>query len=118
MGKRVLIVDDDPLLLEELKCSLMDEYEVFTLENSGEVLDTANRLKPDVILLDIKMPGESGLQLACKIKYFSDLNDTKIIVMSGNCKKRYETLTELCGFKGFLPKPFGYKELQSKIEEA
>ena len=115
MAKRILIVDDDPQLLEELKCSLMDDYEVFTLQDSKEVLDTAVRLRPDVVLLDVGMPGESGLQAACKIMYFSDLNDIEIIVMSGKYRERYEALTQICGFKGFLPKPFCYEELRCKL---
>lgn len=114
-----MIVDDDPQLLEELKSSLAGYYEIFTLQDSKEVLETANKLKPDIILIDVKMPGESGLQLACKIKSFSELIDTKIIVMSGNSSSyKYQVLSELCGFQGFLPKPFSFKELQSKLEEA
>lgn len=111
MAKRVLIVDDDPQLLEELKCSLMDDYEVFTLQSSKEVLATAVRLRPDVVLLDVGMPGESGLQAASKIMYFSGLDNIDIVVMSGHSKERYEALTQICGFKGFLPKPFCYEEL-------
>lgn len=115
MAKKVLIVDDDPQLLEELKSSLMDDYDVFTLQGSKEALNTAIKIKPDVVLLDVGMPGESGLQVASKIMYFSDLNDTNIVVMSGKYKERYEALTEICGFKGFLPKPFCYEDLKCKL---
>ena len=115
MARRVLIVDDDPELLEELKSSLMDDYEVVTLQDSKEALDTAVRIKPDVVLLDVGMPKESGLQAACDIMYFSGLNNTEIIMMSGDCREKYEALTQLCGFKGFLLKPFCYEELQCKL---
>jgi len=118
MARRVLIVDDDPQLLDELKCCLMDNYEVFTLQNSKEAVDTAVKVRPDVVLIDVGMPGESGLQIASKIMYFSDLDDIDIVMMSGNCRQRYETLVELCGFKGFLFKPLCYEDLRCKLEAA
>ncbi len=114
MLKKILILDDDPQLLEELKGCLENEYQVFTLQNSKSALEAAVEIKPDVILLDVEMPGESGLQIASKIMYFSDLR-SEIIVMSGR-EERHKAVAQLCGFKGFLLKPFDYEELRSTLE--
>ena len=118
MTKRVMIVDDDKEFLEELQESLvLDEYEVITVTDPKTALQTAMETRPDVVLLDITMPEESGFQVACEIKYFSGLKDTSIIAMTGFFKERYATLMKGYGFKGFLKKPFDHLDLICKIEE-
>ncbi|MDD5255433.1 MAG: response regulator [Candidatus Omnitrophica bacterium] len=119
MRKKVMIVEDDKEFIDELTNSLlMDGYEVIPVSNSKEALRTAIRTKPDVVLLDIVMSGKSGFQVASDIVYFSGLDDTSIIIMTGRFEERYDTLIRLCGFKGLLRKPFSYPDLLCKIGSA
>lgn len=118
MAKKVMIIDDDRQLVEELTDSLrMDDYEVIPVDNPKKVKELAIATNPDVVLLDINMPGESGFQVACDILYFSGLRDTTIIAMTGYFKERYAALMKCYGFKGFLKKPFDYIDLLCRIED-
>jgi DNA-binding response OmpR family regulator len=117
MTKKVMIIDDDKQLLEELATSLrMDDYEVIPLDDPKKVKETAIAINPDVLLVDINMPGESGFEVAYDILYFSGLEDTAIIAMTGDFKERYLVLNESYGFKGFLKKPFDYVDLLGCIK--
>lgn len=118
MNKKIMVVDDDVELLEELKESLMlSEYEVVAVNNPVEALDTAIRAKPDLILLDIKMPDESGLQLASKLKFFSAFKNVPIIAMTAYTKEKYLKNISAYGIQDCMKKPFTDLDLVSKIEE-
>lgn len=118
MNKRIMIVDDDAELLEELKESLLlSDYEVVAVNNSVEALDTAIRTRPDLILLDIKMPDESGLQVACKLKYFSAFKNTPILAMTAYPKEKYMHHLKEYGIQDCIKKPFTDLDVISKIEE-
>ncbi|MDD5729924.1 MAG: response regulator [Candidatus Omnitrophica bacterium] len=117
MVRKIMIVDDDKEFLEELKESLqMNDYEVVAVDNPRLALEIAINTKPDLVLLDLKMPQESGFQVACEIMYYSGLKNTSIIAMTGHFQQRYESLRDGYGFKGFLKKPFDYFDLLCKIE--
>jgi DNA-binding response OmpR family regulator len=119
MDKKILIVDDDKDFLEELRESLvLNEYDVVALNDPNEALDVATREKPDVIILDIKMPEESGFQVACKLKFFSGLSHIPIIAMTGHFKDEYIPLMNTYGIKHYIKKPFDCIDIISRIERA
>lgn len=116
--KKVMIVDDDKEFLEELNEILeLSGYETITASNTNNVLDIACTLKPDVILLDLKMQGKSGFQLAKEIEAIPDLSHVPIIAMSGYFKHDYNSLLNMCGIRSCLRKPFSPLDVIARIEE-
>ncbi len=84
MKKKILIVDDNKELLAALKDTLsLCSYEVIIVDDAGKALDVAVKTKPDVILLDLKMPAKSGFQIAQEIKDFKEINRIPIIAITG-----------------------------------
>ena len=84
MTTRVLIVDDHPMVAEGIQAILesYDEIDVVcTLGNGQEAVDRVNELAPDVILLDLNMPGLSGLNATEMI--LERLPETRIVILSG-----------------------------------
>ena len=111
--KTILIVDDDPDVLDSLKRILrVNEYRVFTASNGEECLEKVNEHNPDLVLLDIMMPGMPIDDVVKQIK------DTKIafisIVRVSDAQRR-----GLCSQEnvvGFFQKPFDVSELVEKVE--
>lgn len=84
MPKKILIVDDDPVIVKYLQAVFSDNgYATCTATSSMEGLDVVRREKPDLITLDIQLPGEWGPRFYRKLRQDKDLKDTPVIVISG-----------------------------------
>ncbi|MDD2752390.1 MAG: response regulator [Candidatus Omnitrophica bacterium] len=117
--KKVLIVDDDKEFLEELKETLaLSGYEMFAVNDSGLALNMATQVRPDVILIDLKMPKKTGFQLADELRHLSGLDHIPIIAMTGFFKDSYGPLLNICGIKKCLKKPFNPLDIIMEIENA
>ena len=111
---KVLLADDDSTMVSLLKTLLgMEGYQVATLlDKSGEVLDNIRSAKPDILLIDIFLGDQNGLDIVRQIRQMPDLNGIRIIMASGIDK------TEEClaaGADGFLLKPYMPNELFEKL---
>jgi len=113
---RVLIVDDDLDLLELLKDALHDRYDV---DVASTALDAASRLtvfQPDVILLDIRLPDLSGLQVCRHFQGYKKSRNVPILTMSAYGGEIDPLEVRRSGADAFLPKPLRLVELKKRIE--
>lgn len=113
---KILLVDDDTDNSMLLKCFIETEgYEVYYAQNGREGLKLFHEVKPDLILLDINMPGINGFEMARKVRE----TDKRVILFF--LTDRTEKADRLYGFslKGndYIPKPFYPEELIAKIKE-
>jgi CheY-like chemotaxis protein len=84
MAKKILIIDDDPVVVKYLETLFQDNgYETCSATSSMEGLEVVRREKPDLISLDLQMPGEWGPRFYRKLRKDKKLKDTPIIVVSG-----------------------------------
>ncbi|MGE5256527.1 MAG: DVU0259 family response regulator domain-containing protein [Hyphomicrobiales bacterium] len=84
MPKKILIIDDDPVIVKYLQAVFSDNgYATCSASSSMEGLDTVRREKPDLITLDIQMPGEWGPRFYRKLRQDRELREIPIIVISG-----------------------------------
>ena len=82
--KKILVVDDEPDQLAYISTLLKDNgYDVVTASDGRKALKTARREKPDLVILDIMMPDQTGTDFNRKLSRDKDLKDTPIIVVSG-----------------------------------
>jgi DNA-binding response OmpR family regulator len=117
MERKVLIVDDDKEFLEELQETLhLSGYETVVVNDSSLVAGVASRIKPDVILLDLKMPKKSGFQVADELSHVTELTHIPIIAMSAYFKNDYIPLLNISGIKKWLKKPFNPLDIIAQIE--
>ncbi|RLE27488.1 MAG: hypothetical protein DRJ61_17375 [Acidobacteria bacterium] len=87
MTARILVVDDDPDIVEYLSVFLEDNsYEVRSAGNEESALLTIEDFKPNAVLLDVMMPGLSGLDLMVKLRQNPKWRDLPMIVITGNDK--------------------------------
>src|SRR5215831_6631810 len=82
-ARKVLIADDEPDILEILKYNLSREgYEVFTAKNGDEAVEKARRTQPDLVVLDIMMPGKTGVEVCQILRGQAAFKDTLIIFLT------------------------------------
>ena len=120
MGKiKVLIIDDDEALAQELAEVMRESgYDTGTVSDASSAIKTADEKRPDVILLDLKMPGKSGFQVADDLKHFSTTSDIPIIAMTGYYKERqHKSFMLSLGIVDCVVKPFDPREIVEKIRK-
>ncbi len=110
---RILIVDDEPQLRRVMKTALVShKYEVWETASGEDALDILKEFKPDLVLLDINMPGMGGLA-ACR--EMRALSDVAIIVLSVR-NSEGDKITGLdAGADDYITKPFSVHELLARI---
>lgn len=118
VNKKVMIVDDDREFLGELEDTLAQcGYDLIAVNDSVAALDTAARVRPDVILIDLKMPKKTGFQLADELRHLSGFSNIPIIAMTGFFKEGYGPLLNICGITRCLRKPFNALDVIAEIED-
>jgi CheY-like chemotaxis protein len=117
--KKVLIVDDDKEFLDELKeLLLLSGYEAVTISESSAALDAMVAVEPDVVVLDIKMPGMNGFQVAQQIKQRAQHAHIPIVAISGYFKEEgHSEAIKGCGIVACLNKPFNPLDIIATIEK-
>lgn len=118
--KRVLIVDDDKEFLEELKEMLnVSGYDVSAVSESITAVKTTQMVQPDVILLDLRMRGMSGFEVADRLKHLSETAQIPVIALTGfYTLKEHAWLMNFCGIKRCIRKPFSPLDVIAEIESA
>ena len=115
---RVIIVDDDREFLEEISKTLeLSGYEVVAISDSEKAFKKIQLLKPDVILLDLRMEGISGFKIADILSKDSKLKKIPIIGITGYyTEKEHKTYMAICGISDCLIKPFNPLDVIAAIE--
>ena len=84
MVKKILIIDDDPVIVKYLQAVFSDNgYQTCKASSSMEGLEVVKKERPDLITLDLQMPGEWGPRFYRKLRKEKDLKDIPVIVISG-----------------------------------
>jgi DNA-binding response OmpR family regulator len=114
MGKRVLIVDDEPLIVKGLKFSLEQEgYETDCAYNGEEALEKFASGGFDIVLLDVMLPSISGTEVCRRIRSESMIPIIMLTAKSAD-EDKIENLTE--GADDYLTKPFNSAELKARMK--
>lgn len=110
MPKRVLVADDEPLTADMLALMLaFTGYEVTRAHDGIEALDRAREVAPDVILLDVMMPGKTGPRVSRELRADPRFSDKIVVLFS--CVDEQEVDWREAGADAFLQKPIAIKEL-------
>ena len=108
-GARILVVDDEIEILRALQRSLTAHgFEVFTASSGEEALEAIVHHRPDLMLLDLGLPGISGLEVCKRVRADSNL---PIIVLSVKDAERDKVQALDLGADDYVPKPFGIDEV-------
>ena len=111
--RRILVVDDEELVLRSLRRILIASgYEALVAASGQQGLDLARKASPDLVLLDLSMPGMDGLSVCRELRQWST---APIIVVSARSEERFKVHALDLGADDYLTKPFGSDELLARI---
>src|SRR6185436_12011649 len=119
--KRVLIVDDEPGFTRLLKLNLhhTGRYTAEVVNNATEAVHVAERFSPDVVLMDVMMPGLDGSEVADRLHAIPRFHNTPIIFLTAAVKKQEVAARGgVCGGIPFVAKPVEFQEVLGHIETA
>src|SRR5579871_2347768 len=114
----VLVADDDPQILTMLGIRLAKRgYQVLEAADGLQTLEKAREHKPDLVLLDVMMPGKNGWEVAKELRSDDDLKDVGIVMLTAIGERVNEMTSPLYGADAFVDKPFDFADLENKIKK-
>jgi DNA-binding response OmpR family regulator len=118
MAKKVLVIDDEPEMLGLVKYTLEQAgFEVSTCDNGRTAWDAIAKVKPDVLVLDVMLPGIDGYSLQLKISQEPTTKDLPIVILTAlePSKTLFQKFPQVVGF---MTKPFKTEELLKTVQGA
>lgn len=117
MSKSVLIVEDEPNIVVPLQFSLEQKgYQVFVAESGEEAMDQIAGHKPDLILLDIMLPGIDGFEVCQSVRQNAETRNTKIIFLSAMGRDIDVAKGMALDADAYIIKPFSILEVMEKVD--
>lgn len=111
----VFVVDDDESILDSLKTWLTKrQYDVETFTSSANLVDAVREKEPDLVIMDVRLPGKNGMELSREIKEKAN-HPVKIILTSGDAAALLNY--EFAAADGIINKPFQLQELEVKMNK-
>ncbi len=118
MAKKVLLIEDEPNIIEAMSFILSrDGYTVHTHENGETALDKIRAYPPDLIILDVMLPGRSGYDVLQDLRSEDAISDIPVLMLTarGQTKDREQALR--IGANAFMTKPFSNAEVRDVVQK-
>jgi DNA-binding response OmpR family regulator len=116
--KRILIVDDEPIMVETLRFALEREgYLCGEAKDGEEAIASIGAAPPDLILLDVMMPGLNGYQVCRVVKDSAGLRHIPVILLTARAQERDRAMGMRMGADGYITKPFAMEALLALIRQ-
>jgi two-component system phosphate regulon response regulator PhoB len=112
---RILICDDEPALRELMRIALEGDYEFEEAESVAEAIEVAERFRPNVVLVDLMMPGGSGLDVIRHVASDPGLRHAGCVVVSAFAAEADQEEARQAGAAAFVSKPFDPDELSATV---
>lgn len=117
--KKILIADDEPDILEIISYNLAntaaEDYEVFTAKNGNEAIDKAKEINPDLIILDVMMPGKTGVEVCQILRSQEAFKHTLIIFLTALNDESAHIKGLESGADDYISKPISPRVLISRV---
>lgn len=114
--KKILLIDDTASFLYILNHMLSDDYDKIFAKNGEEGLDMAKEIMPDLILLDIVMPGISGYDVLKTLKADEEMKHIPVVLITGNDSEIDKSKGHELGATAYITKPFKKAVVKKTIE--
>ena len=118
MPKEILIVDDEPGIVVPVQFLMEQQgYNVITANRGEDALDLIYKYKPDLVLLDIMLPGIDGYEVCEIVRLNADYRDIKIVFLTAKGREVEIAKGLALGADAYITKPFSNDELVAKVKE-
>ena len=116
MGNKILVVDDEAVLLETIVYNLEQAgYQVLTAADGASALEAAHREKPDLIILDLMLPVIDGLEVCRRLRREDEMSNTLILMLTAKSEEIDKVVGLEVGADDYVTKPFGRHELLARV---
>ncbi len=117
MPKEILIVDDEPSIVVPIQFLMQQQgYNVIVAENGHDALDMIYQYKPDLVLLDIMLPGIDGYEVCEIVRLNPELRNVRIIFLTAKGREVEIAKRLALGADAYITKPFSNAELVAKVK--
>lgn len=115
--KRILVADDKPTGRELVRTVLENRgYEIYEASDGIEALDSAHRNHPDLIILDLHMPGLDGFGVIKELRLDAHFATTPVVALTASAMQGDRQRALSAGFTGYITKPVSLKALRAEVE--
>jgi len=116
--KKVLIADDEPNILISLEFLMKREgHQVVVARDGDEALAAIRRERPDLVLLDVMMPGKTGFEVCAAVRADESLAATKIVLLTAKGRDTDVAKGSALGADAYVTKPFSTRDLAARVRE-
>ena len=116
MAGRVLLIEDEPHIAEAIRFILSrDGWEVEVLSDGGKALAAVAMDTPDLLILDLMLPGMSGLEILVALRADPATSNLPVLMLTATGQGRDREAAEFAGVSAFMTKPFSNTEIRAKV---
>ncbi|OWU85290.1 chemotaxis protein CheY [Oceanicola sp. 22II-s10i] len=118
MSKTVLVIEDEPNIIEAIGFILSrDGWRVAVHSNGVDAVETVRRRAPDLVILDVMLPGRSGYDILRDLRAESGTADLPILLLTARGQSRDREMAEASGASRFMTKPFSNAEVLEAVRD-
>ncbi|MEM5477226.1 response regulator [Pacificibacter sp. AS14] len=116
MSKRVLLIEDEPNIIEAIRFILSrDGWIVETHSDGSSAVSAVVRKRPDIVILDVMLPGKSGFDILRELRGLSDHVDLPILMLTARGQKKDRDMAQAVGVSAFMTKPFSNSDMLDAV---
>ena len=118
MGKRVVLVEDELNIAEAIRFLLSREgWRVETLANGSSALKVIRKAMPDLVMLDVMLPGRSGFEILQDLRADPELQALPVLMLTARGQSRDREMAERAGVSRFMTKPLSNAEMLDAVRD-
>jgi DNA-binding response OmpR family regulator len=118
MSKHVLLIEDELNIVEAIRFLLSrDGWQVDTHNNGTDAAQLVRDLKPDLVVLDLMLPGKSGLEILEELRAHEETADLPVLMLTARGQSRDREMAEKAGVSRFMTKPFSNSEVLTAVRD-
>lgn len=118
MGKHVVLVEDESNIIEAIRFLLSREgWTVDTHGDGTDAADVIRSLDPDLVILDVMLPGKSGFDILEEIRNHNQTADLPVLMLTARGQSRDREMAEKAGVSRFMTKPFSNAEVLTAVRD-
>ncbi|RUS60549.1 DNA-binding response regulator [Pseudorhodobacter sp. E13] len=116
MGKHVLLIEDEPNIAEAIRFILTrDGWQVSTYAGGEGAVQTVQAQRPDVLILDVMLPGMSGFEILSQLRAMPEFADLRVLMLTAKGQGRDRETAEQMGADMFMTKPFSNADILASV---
>lgn len=118
MGKTVIVIEDERNIIEAISFILSrDGWDVATHSNGHDAVDAVRARRPDIVILDVMLPGKSGFDILTEIRGDAELCDTPVLMLTARGQEKDREMAERAGASAYMTKPFSNSEVLDAVRQ-